>query len=269
MDYCVKSISAVSDINHDIFILDDNSPDNTGKIIKNLYPTVNLIYGNGNLFWSKGTRKAWEYASLQNDYDFYAWLNDDVILFKKAFSIIYNDLNKKPSSILIGVFSKSKSSTEEITYGGRDENLNLLIPNGEPQKCLWMNGNFVLIPKLIFNKVGFLSKIYTHNYGDVDYGLRAIKMGFDLNISSEIVGTCEENQVEIWQNPKSSFLERIKSFRKTKNFRFIEVMYFQIYHFGIFRFLKYLLGIFITLISPKTYYSLSNKIPGKRNWQKP
>ena len=263
----MKSISMVSDFNHDIFILDDNSPDNTGKIIKNLYPTVNLIYGNGNLFWSKGTRKVWEHASLKKDYDFYVWLNDDVILFEKAFSIIYNDLKKRPDSILIGVFSKSKSRIEEITYGGRDENLNLLIPNGDPQKCLWMNGNFVFIPKKIYNEVGLLSKAYTHNYGDVDYGLRAIKKGFDLNISSQIIGTCEVNKIEIWRNPKSRFLERIKSFRKTKNFRLVEVIYFQFNHFGILGLLKYLSGIFIILLYPKLYYSFSNEIKGKKNWE--
>ena len=50
-----------------------------------------------------------------------------------------------------------------------------------------MNGNFVFIHKNIFDIVGFIDKIYTHNYGDIDYGLSAIKKGFQVKVSSKLL----------------------------------------------------------------------------------
>ena len=199
----------------------------------------------------------WELASKKKDYDYYVWLNDDSILFKNAFSIIYNDIKKKSSSIIIGSFISSNQNLNELTYGGRDKKLSLLIPSGKPQECLFINGNFVFIPKEIFKKVGFLSKIFTHNYGDTDYGLRAIKKNFKIFIASEVVGVCNKNELELWRKPNTSFFKRIKSFYKSKNYNIKEVMYFQLVHFGLIALLKNLIGVFIIILSPKVYYMLS------------
>ena len=254
---CFDALSLIDNYDHDIFLLDDNSPDKTGEIIKNIYPNINVIYGDGKRFWSGGTRKLWELASTKKDYDYYVWLNDDSILFKNAFSIIYNDIEQKKSSIIVGTFISSNQNLNEITYGGRDKHLSLLRPLGEPQECSLINGNFVFIPKEVFKKVGFLSKIFTHNYGDTDYGLRAIKKKFKVFIASKVIGVCNKNELEFWRRPNTGFFSRLKSFHKSKNFIITEVMYFQLVHFGFFAFLKNLIGVLIIILSPKIYYKLS------------
>jgi len=257
LKHCFNSLSLIDRCDHDIFLLDDNSPDKSGEIIKKMYPSINVIYGNGKYFWSGGTRKLWEFASTKKDYDYYVWLNDDSILFKNAFSVIYNDLNDKKSSIILGTFISSNQNLNEITYGGRDKHLTLLKPSGEPQECSLINGNFVFIPKEVFKKVGFLSKMFTHNYGDTDYGLRAIKKNFKVFIASEVVGICNKNEIELWRRPNTRFFSRLKSFYKSKNFIITEVMYFQLIHFGFFAFLKHFIGVFLIIFSPKIYYKLS------------
>jgi len=257
LKHCFNSLSLIDRCDHDIFLLDDNSPDKSGEIIKKMYPSINVIYGNGKYFWSGGTRKLWEFASTKKDYDYYVWLNDDSILFKNAFYVIYNDLNDKKSSIILGTFISSNQNLNEITYGGRDKHLTLLKPSGEPQECSLINGNFVFIPKEVFKKVGFLSKIFTHNYGDTDYGLRAIKKNFKVFIASEVVGICNKNEIELWRRPNTRFFSRLKSFYKSKNFIITEVMYFQLIHFGFFAFLKHFIGVFLIIFSPKIYYKLS------------
>jgi len=257
LKHCFNSLSLIDNFDHDIFLLDDNSPDKTGEIIKKMYPSINVIYGNGKYFWSGGTRKLWELASTKKNYDYYVWLNDDSILFKNAFYVIYNDLNDKKSSIILGTFISSNQNLNEITYGGRDKHLTLLKPSGEPQECSLINGNFVFIPKEVFKKVGFLSKIFTHNYGDTDYGLRAIKKNFKVFIASEVVGICNKNEIELWRRPNTRFFSRLKSFYKSKNFIITEVMYFQLIHFGFFAFLKHFIGVFLIIFSPKIYYKLS------------
>ena len=255
--HCFDAISLTKNFDHDIFLLDDNSPDKTGEIIRNLYPTINVIYGNGKYFWCGGTRKLWEYASTKKDYDFYVWLNDDSILYKNSFSVIYNDLKTKNSSIIVGTFISSNKSLQKITYGGRNKNLKLIEPSGEPQECTLINGNFVFIPREVFKKIGFLSNKFTHNYGDIDYGLRAIKKKIKIFIASEVVGVCNQNEIEVWRRPNTSFFSRLKSLYESKSFIIHEVMYFQLVHFGFLAFIKHFLGVVIVILSPKIYYKLS------------
>ena len=257
LKHCFNSLAIVDNFEHDIFLLDDDSPDKTGEIIRNTYPSINVIYGNGKYFWSGGTRKLWELASTKKNYDYYVWLNDDSILFKNAFSVIYRDLKEKSSSIIVGTFISSNENFSKLTYGGRDKHFTLLKPSGKPTECSIINGNFVFVPKEISNQIGLLNKIFTHNYADVDYGLRAIKKNFKVFIASEIVGTCNKNEIELWRKPNTKFFSRLRSLHKSKNFIVNEVIYFQLVHFGLFALLKHFIGIFIIILSPKTYYKLS------------
>ena len=57
LKHCFSSLSLIDSFDYDIFLLDDNSPDKTGEILKKMYPDINVIYGNGKYFWSGGTRK--------------------------------------------------------------------------------------------------------------------------------------------------------------------------------------------------------------------
>ncbi len=257
LKHCFNAISSLKNFDHDIFLLDDNSSDKTGEIIKDLYPSINVIYGNGKYFWCGGTRRLWEFAATKKDYDYYVWLNDDSILFKNSFSVIYNDLKNKSSSIIVGTFISSNKELNEITYGGRNKNLKLIEPTGEPQECSLINGNFVFIPREVFINIGFLSKRFTHNYGDIDYGLRAIKKKIKIFIASKVIGICNQNEPEVWRKPNTRFFLRLKSLYESKSFIIHEVMYFQLVHFGFLALIKHFLGVLIVILSPKIYYRLS------------
>ena len=50
----------------------------------------------------------------------------------------------------------------------------------------------VLIPNQIVNKIGILDPFYPHAIGDYEYGLRAIKAGYQCYISSDFTGLCEK-----------------------------------------------------------------------------
>ncbi len=61
----------------DVFLVDDASNDGTGEAVKNEFPQVYIIQGNGNLYWNRGMHLAWETAADAQDFDCYLWLNDD------------------------------------------------------------------------------------------------------------------------------------------------------------------------------------------------
>lgn len=214
----------------DVFLVDDGSNDGTGNSVKKIFPTVNVIQGNGNLFWNKGMRLAWDSAVKSGEYDFYIWLNDDVILEDYAllelFECYYDAISQNNHvSIITGAF-KNSIFEEDFSYGGRNEKGDV-IPNGSMQQCKFINGNTVLVPKSIFNTLGNLSADYTHGMGDYDYGLRAIKSGFYNYTTKKYIGVCPVNPEPKWSDAQTPLKKRLELFNSPRGLNFKEYIIFR------------------------------------------
>jgi GT2 family glycosyltransferase len=193
----------------DVFLVDDASNDGTGEAVKNEFPQVYIIQGNGNLYWNRGMHLAWETAAAAKDFDCYLWLNDDTFLKKNAFQILLKE--KFPSAIVCGT-TKSQLD-QKATYGGYNNTLRkLVLPNGDYQRSDYCNGNCVLIPKEVFRKVGNLDPIFHHAVGDFDYSLRARKMGIEILVAPDYIGTCESHDfVPKWRNTSVGLRKRLQN----------------------------------------------------------
>jgi GT2 family glycosyltransferase len=192
-----------------VFLVDDGCTDGTGEAIKNLFPLVNIIQGNGNLYWNRGMHLAWKTAAATKDFDYYLWLNDDTFLYENALQILLQE--KFPKAIVCGT---TKSQLEQkASYGGyTNKPRKLIVPNGMYHKSDYCNGNCVLIPKAIFNKLGNLDPIFHHALGDFDYSLRARKLGIEIFVAPDYIGTCESHDfVPKWQNTTFSWKTRLKN----------------------------------------------------------
>lgn len=196
----------------DLFMVDDGSTDQTSEAVNDKYPDVNIIKGNGNLFWNQGMRLAWDTATKRKDYDYYIWLNNDVILFKNAITELINcyletkKINKS-EAIITGACQKS-IDLAEFSYGGRNDD-GPVLPNGQSQSCRYINGNIVLVSKNIYKKIGILSPDYTHAMGDIDYGLNALQAGFHCYTTPTYVAICPPNtKIQEWCSPSVSIKKR-------------------------------------------------------------
>ena len=176
---CLDSLSSLGE-KLDIYLVDDASTDGTGPLIQSLYPDTNLIQGNGHLYWCGGMRLAWERASLKN-YDYYIWLNDDVVVYANAIHEMIECSNLSKNSIITGIIESHDKF--EVIYGGSDKHGNLALPSGVMQPIVNLNGNFVLVSKNIFNILGNFDSKFIHDLGDVDYGIRAKKNNITFRAS--------------------------------------------------------------------------------------
>lgn len=193
----------------EVFLVDDGSTDGTAEAIKNKFPTVNIIQGNGNLYWNRGMHKAWETAAKTQDFDYYLWLNDDTFLTEEAvLTLLRQNFSK---AIVCGTTQSIQD--RKATYGGYRRNpYRLLMPNGEFQECDYCNGNCVLISREVFRIVGNLDPVFHHALGDFDYGYRARKLGIAIYIAPFFIGTCEGHTViPKWRSPSISFIARVKN----------------------------------------------------------
>lgn len=236
-----------------VYLVDDGSSDGTSSAVKKNFPEVFIIKGNGKLYWNRGMHLAWSVAVENEKSDFYLWLNDDVIIRKNGLEILLNDVKKNPNSIICGAMKSS--STNLLTYGGRNDDGTIVPPSKLNPICKYINGNMVLIHKKIFTKVGILDPVFPHAIGDWEYGLRTIKNGFSCSVSSDFTGFCEPNNTLVtWCNPEASLKERFKSLYSPLGGS--HPYYFFIYenkHIGFTTALKHFISIHLRLLFPKLW----------------
>jgi len=240
------------DFSIEVFLVDDASSDGTGEAIKNQFPLVNIIQGNGNLFWNRGMYLAWQNAAVSKDFDYYMWLNDDTFLNENAFEIL---LKEKFSRAIVCGTTKSQKDCK-LTYGGYSNKPHqLLIPNGYYQVSAYCNGNCVLIPREVYLKLGILDPIFHHAVGDFDYSLRARKIGIQVYVAPEYIGTCESHDfVPKWQNSSISWRERLRNLYTASSGCYpLEFFVFEKRHNGILLAVVHYISTHMRALFPKLW----------------
>lgn len=191
----------------DVFLVDDGSTDGTSEAINKLYPEVNVIKGNGELYWNRGMCLAWEKARAESIYDGYLWLNDDTMLYPNALNTVIDMEKKYPNSIVVASIESLKSPGL-ITYGGMKNGKIVCSTTTLHKECDIFNGNFVFIPTSVSDCIGYLDPYYRHSLGDFDYARRAIRAGVKCYVTP-IIGSCERNSPEpIWN--RGSLAQRFR-----------------------------------------------------------
>jgi GT2 family glycosyltransferase len=245
-DQTIKCLEKLFEINSNfkVYLVDDCSNDNTKEEILSKFPMVDLILGDGNLFWNRGMHLAWQYA-LKNDYDFYLWLNDDVELEFNAFDELFTCAEFTNSqSIITGII---KSLNNEIIYGGYDKNKNLIIPNGKCNNVNYLNGNVVLIPKFVVDKIGILDPFFHHDLGDVEYGWRALKNNIKIITTRVSIGIGIKNEICRVRKNNTTLFNRLKYLYSPLGSNPFINFYYKRKRYGIFY--SFLYFIFLHLIN--------------------
>ena len=243
----------------DVYLVDDNSSDGTSESISKQFPQVNLIPGSGNLYWNRGMYLAWKKAESFN-YDFYLWLNDDVILFENSIEELLNCSKlKDDKAIISGIIVEEKS--KKVIYGGVDLERNLIEPNGELNSIKLMNGNVVLVPKYVFKKLKKLDSNYHHDLGDIDYGYRAIKNNIGVYTTRKSVAFGEENPICRIRLNNSNIINRFKKLYSPLGSNPKITFYFRKKHFGIVNAVIYFIFLHVLNIIP---VKINNSLFGNR-----
>ena len=224
---CLKALYQ-QNATFDVYLVDDGSFDSTTDAVNSHYPKVNVIKGSGDLFWAGGMRLAFAEA-MKYGYDYYLWLNDDTLLKPQALNDllnVYDSLVNRGYSNSIVVGSTRDADTGEPTYGGAVQSklwytkkFEFVEPGQTSQKCDTFLGNCVLIPDLVATKLGNIDKAFVHTMGDLDYGLRAGKLGCSIWTAPGFVGTCSRNSMSgTWADTNLSLYKRLKKAFQPKKF---------------------------------------------------
>ena len=222
------------DVSLDVYLTDDGCSDGTPEMIREKYPSVFIIHGDGNLYWNRGMYKAWQEAEHSKEYDFFLWLNDDTYINVDAIQRMIDSSHSANDKAIIAGATRSQT-TGKCTYGLRDRITGaLLVPNGTLQNGKGLNGNFVLVPRSVFQLLGKLDPNYQHAGGDTDYGLRAEEKNIDVLLSPEYIGYCEQHPtLSTWCNPNVPFAQRWTALNKPTGMPLKILFYHEKKHYGI------------------------------------
>jgi GT2 family glycosyltransferase len=200
---CMRSLKACEArapaVRLSIVLVDDGSNDGTVTAVSKLAPDVRILEGDGSLYWCGAMRLAM-IAAGEFAPDLYWWINDDVRLESDALArmlAVYPLVKEGGPDGTIVVGSTLNPATGLATYGGRVRSkrlrplyLDLVQPGDRPISCDTMNGNCVLIPRVVVDRIGVLDDHFIHGLGDWDYGFRAAQAGFRLLVCPGYVGSC-------------------------------------------------------------------------------
>jgi GT2 family glycosyltransferase len=175
-------------------------------------------------------------AAIQKGFDYYLWLNDDSMLYKNALEILLDTRSYLKSQghehAIVGSAMQHPVSGK-FTYGGIKKRrrgarfgpvtLERIAPGDKPIQCDALNGNCVLIPAPVVERVGNLDPVYLHVGGDHDYGFRAKKLGCTVWLAPGYLGTCKDNSIEgTWIDNNLPIRERIRHLHSPFGYRFHE-----------------------------------------------
>ena len=240
----------------DVYLTNDGCTDGTPEAVKEQFPEIIIIQGNGNLFWNRGMYTAWEKASKHN-YDFYIWLNDDTFVYNNMLVSLLNASKKKNNKAIIIGATQSADHTI-ATYGGRLRNGEIPRPNGKLTSVEYFNGNIVLIPCYVFQKLGNLDYYFTHSKGDFDYGLRAKKAGIEMYQAGSFLGECELHEsLDKWCNPDVPFKQRWKTLHKPNGMPPKETFHLENRHYGLIYASFHFITVYIRCLLPKLWIILN------------
>ena len=190
-----------------VFLVDDGSQDGTGASVHLEFPKVNVIHGDGTLYWANGMKKAWEVAVEQGEWDGYLWLNDDAVLCRDAIRKLLAVNNGR--QIVVGDLEDAEG---KVIYGLREGGV--------------FTGNCVLVPHEVFGRLGMICGDYAHAWADSDYAMMAkhanvgvvsagvVGMGRANPIRPSLKGVSLRDRIALLRNPKGWNLHDLWLYRR-------------------------------------------------------
>jgi len=178
-----------------IYLMDDSSPDGTGEAVLRKYRDVNVICGDGKLYWVGGVRLILQTIGedLKN-YDAILLINDDIVLIPGSLdSLIQYGFSE--NAIIGGtVVAQNREIESSGSLLGKicKPRPRMLIANGHLQKCELMPGHIMLIPMEIYEDLNGFDKTLPYRFLDLEFTHRASKSGKSVLLAPDVVAITDE-----------------------------------------------------------------------------
>lgn len=243
---CLYSLYVTSDIenlkaNISVIVVDDSSIDGSYEWILNNYPQVNLLQGDGNLWWSGGINFGLKYAIDTLKSEYLVWWNNDILPDNNYFSSLLQLLPNYDLNTVIGSKIYSDKNRSLIWSMGGQFNPKtgekFMVGSGMPDnnnftskiEVDWLPGMGTITHRSIYEKIGFIDeKRFPQYHGDSDFTYRAKKSGCKIVVCPELILFNDTSHSGIKHNESfKKLIESLTSLKSNYNFKKDLIFYSQ------------------------------------------
>ena len=190
LELCLKSVeAAIQDIDAEIIVVDNNSPDDSCDMIKQLFSSVQLIENRENSGFSKGNN----IGVAQAKGEYLCILNPDTVVAENTFSKVLQFAESKDKLGIVGCQlidgkgeflpeSKRHVPTAKIAFqkmigNAKHYYTNELDKDAEGHTDILV-GAFMVLKRNVYNKVGGFDEDYFMYGEDIDLSYKVLKAGY-------------------------------------------------------------------------------------------
>jgi len=185
----------------DIVVVVDGSNDGTYEMLRDDYPEVHIVEGDGSWWYTKSMNKGFLYAIENLNPEYFLTLNDDVILAEDYFEVLTDLLEQMNEQTIIGTLGITSGDTTRVVTSGNAWNNKCLgiYKNHLPflqvvnpskltglQNSVTLPGRGMIIPVGIILKLDGFDERFKQYHSDGDFTLRAIDNGYSVKISWDL-----------------------------------------------------------------------------------
>ncbi len=168
-----------------VIAIDDGSTDGTQDEIRATYPAVEILAGNGTLWWTGAIALGMNHA-YQQGAEYIIWLNDDCELQAHTLRALVEFCQDHPRAIA-GAQGFNKDQPNQIAFGGKQKTWKgyryLQVSTTETLPCDLLSGNIVCLPSSVIDAIGYPDPEATPHYGgDSLYLIKAQQAGYQLYV---------------------------------------------------------------------------------------
>jgi GT2 family glycosyltransferase len=190
LEACIRSVqSAIAEINAEIIVVDNNSPDDSCEMMRTTFPEIQLIANTENVGFAKANNQAVKIAKGE----YVCILNPDTIVAEDTFTQLLAFAEKTENVGSIGCKlvdgsgkflpeSKRNIPTPMVSVkkilGSKKSGYYATIKENEIGKVDILVGAFMLMKKAVYDTVGGFDEDYFMYGEDIDLSYKIKKAGF-------------------------------------------------------------------------------------------